>query len=121
MTLSSGENLTNPRSDIQAEHRVETLVSEVASVIRSAEPERRGELKELAETLLHDEISSIQDKAPAAQTPAAAPRLNPLLPGILLTLLGFGFFLLFPLVGFALAGIGTALMIWGAVLSWLRK
>lgn len=121
MPLSSSENLGNLRSDIRADQKVEALVSEVASVIRSVEPERRGELKELAETLLHDEISSIMERAPAAQTPTAAPRLNPLLPGILLTLLGLGFLLLFPLVGFALAGIGAALVIWGAVLSWLRK
>ncbi len=121
MTLSSSESLGNLGSDIRAEQKVEALVSEVASVIRSVPPERRGELKELAETLLHDEISSIMERAPAAQTPAAGSRSNPLLPGILLTLLGLAFLLLFPLVGFALAGIGAALVIWGVVLSWLRK
>ena len=121
MTLPSSENLGNLPSDIRAEQKVETLVSEVASVIRSVAPERRGELKELAETLLHDEISSIMERDPAAQTPAAGSRSNPLLPGILLTLLGLGFLLLFPLVGFALAAFGAALVIWGVVLSWLRK
>lgn len=108
-------------SDVLADHQVERLVAEIAGVIRSVEPERRSELKQLAETLLREEISSIAEQSPGMQATIASQRLNPLLPGIFLTLVGFGFFLLFPLVGIALAGIGVVLMVWGAVLSGLRK
>mgnify|MGYP003578349888 CR=1 FL=1 len=104
-----------------ADQKVEKLVADIAGVIRSVEPEKRTELKELAEALLHDEISSIPEGTAPAPAPADGQRSNPLLAGILLTLLGLGFFLLFPLVGLALAGIGATLMIWGGVLSWLRK
>jgi hypothetical protein len=121
MTLPNRQTVDDLPRETQSDRQVEKLVSDIAGVIRSARPEERGELKELAETLLRDEISSIMEQPPAAQTSAAAPRFNPLLPGILLTLLGVGFLLLFPLVGFALAGIGAALMIWGALLSWLRN
>jgi hypothetical protein len=120
MAVAGNQSLGGFSSDLGADQKVEKLVSDIAAVIRSAGPEKRGELKELAETLLHDEISSIAERGPIAPTPAVAQRFNPLLPGILVTLAGLGFFLLFPPVGLALAGIGAGLMIWGAVLSWLR-
>ena len=120
MTLAENQSL-GESYDQPADQKVEKLVTDIAGVIRSVAPEKRGELKELAEALFHDEISAIAETTTAARTPAVAQRLNPLLPGVLLTLLGLGFFLLFPLVGFALAGIGASLMIWGAALSWLRK
>lgn len=104
-----------------ADAKVEKLVAEIARVIRSAEPQRRGELKELAEALLHDEVSAIAEAVSSGRTAAVSQNSNPLLAGILLLLLGVGFFLLFPLVGAALAAIGALLMIWGALLSWTRK
>jgi hypothetical protein len=39
----------------------------------------------------------------------------------LIVVLGFAFFLIFPLVGLTLAGMGTVLTIWGGLLSWFRK
>ena len=110
------------RSHRSADQDVEQLVSDIGGVIRSVAPEKRSELKEFAEVLFRDEISSIAEESTSTQaSSAAAQRFNPLLPGILLALLGLGFFLLFPLVGLALAAIGAALVMWGAVLSWLRK
>jgi len=122
MTLPNRETLTQPYgSSLQAEQKVEKLVADIAAVIRSAEPEKRGELKELTEALIRDEMASIGERPNAIQTaPRGAQRVNPLFAGILLTLFGVVFFLLFPLVGLALAAIGLALTIWGGVLSWLR-
>ena len=73
-----------------------------------------------AETLLRDEVSSILDRSSATQTPTATQRSNPLFAGVLIALLGGAFFLLFPLVGLALAAIGAILMIWGGILSWRK-
>lgn len=116
--------LPNPNDssfDIKAEQRVEKLVSEISGVIRSAEPEKRAGLKELAETLLHEEISTIVEESPSAPGQASQSRLNPLAAGLLLVLLGLGFLLLFPLVGMTVAFIGAVLVVWGGAISWFRK
>ena len=107
--------------DIRAEQRVETLVSEISGVIRAAEPEKRAGLKDLAETLLHEEISTIVEESPSAPGQASQSRLNPLAAGLLLVLLGLGFLLFFPLVGMTVAFIGAVLVVWGGAISWFRK
>jgi hypothetical protein len=116
--------LTNPNDssfDIKAEQRVEKLVSDISGVIRSAEPEKRAGLKELAETLLHEEISTIVEESPAGPVQSSPSRVNPLAAGLLLVLLGLGFVLLFPLVGMTVAFIGAVLVVWGGAISWFRK
>lgn len=99
------------------------MIADIANVIRSADPEKRSELKELAEALLRDEISSIPEQIPTepAASASASQRSSPLFPGILLTAFGLMFFLMFPLVGVAIAVIGVGLTIWGVVLSVLRR
>lgn len=121
MALSDRGNPTAPHgAEAAADLGIEHRISEIGGVIRSAAPAERGELKELAETLLRQEMSSIpEDSVPRSETKKG--RSNPLFAGILLALLGLIFFLLFPLVGAAIGAIGIALMIWGAVLSALRK
>lgn len=108
-------------TEARADHQLERLVSDIANVIRSAEPEKRAELKDLAEALLRDEFSSIAESSVSVAVPASGDHLNPLLPGILIFILGLGFFLIFPLVGLTLAVIGAILTIWGGLLSWLKK
>jgi hypothetical protein len=105
--------------DARADEQVEQLVAEIAGIIRMAEPEERAELKDLAESLLHDELSTIAEAATLAE--ARPYRFNPLAPGILIVLSGFGFFLIFPLVGLTLAAVGAVLMISGGIMSWLKK
>jgi hypothetical protein len=115
--------LANPNDssfDIKAEQHVEKLVSEISGVIRSAEPEKRAGLKELAETLLHEEISTIVE-SPAGPWQSSPSRVNPLAAGLLLVLLGLGFVLLFPLVGMTVTFIGAVLVVWGGAISWFRK
>ena len=111
----------SPDTDRAAEQKIEGMVGEIAATIRSAEPERRSELKELTEALLRDEISSIPESSRAATQSAPPKSSNPLFAGILLTLFGLGFSLLLPLMGLALVAIGIGLSIWGVVMSSLRR
>ena len=120
MSPGSQSSAEHPHDRLTADQRIEKAVAEIAGVIRLAEPEKRGELKELAEALLHDEISSIAEGSTPVQTAVTGQRSNPLFAGFLIALLGGGFFLIFPFVGLALAVIGAILMIWGAVLSWRK-
>jgi Flp pilus assembly protein TadB len=114
---------TNQRIGIQSEteEQVEELVADISRLIRSVEPEQRSGLKELAETLLHEEISTIVEEKTDAGTDRSRARLSPLAPGILLIVLGMGFFLIVPLIGATLAFIGFVMAIWGTALSFLKK
>ncbi|HEV8723899.1 MAG TPA: hypothetical protein VGW77_25055 [Candidatus Binatia bacterium] len=106
---------------MSTEQEVEKLVGEIGSIIRAAEPERRGELKELAETLVHEEMSMIPAQVEPAKDYFAQRSVNPLAGGILLTLLGAGFALIIAPVGVGLMLIGLFLVIWGAIMSWAKK
>jgi hypothetical protein len=122
MALPITERLSRAGSlDARADEQVEQLVADIAGIIRTAEPAERAELKDLAESLLHDELSTIAEAATPAEAQGRPYRFNPLAPGILIVLLGLGFFLIFPLVGLTLAAIGAVLMISGGVMSWLKK
>ena len=109
--------------EIKAEEQIEKFVGEIGQVIRSADAERRAGLKELAETLLHEEIASIpeQPQADTAEVTAVRKRANPLAAGILLALFGFGLALIVPFIGLTLAAIGLILVVWGGVMSALKR
>jgi len=70
--------------EVKTEEQVEKLVGDIGRAIRNAEPGRRAGLKELAETLLHEEIASIREEPEAAETTTVRKRANPLAAGILL-------------------------------------
>jgi hypothetical protein len=106
--------------ELKTEEQVEKLVGDIGRVIRSAEPARRAGLKELAETLLHEEIVTIVEETEAAEVTAPRTRSNPLAAGILLGALGLGLAVIVPFVGLTLAAIGLILVIWGGVMSWSR-
>jgi hypothetical protein len=109
-------------AEIRSEEQLEHLVTDIGRTIRAAELEKRPGLKELAETLLHEELATIACEAPGTQRMAERPRrMNPLAPGILLILLGLGLMLIIPLIGITLAGIGLILTVWGGVISGFRK
>lgn len=118
---SSNDSSASTGFDVRAEQRVETLVSEISGVIRAAEPEKRAGLKDLAETLLHEEISTIVEESPPVAGQASQSRLNPLATGLLLVIIGLGFLLFFPPVGMTLAFIGAVLVVWGGAISWFKK
>src|SRR5690242_18468485 len=100
-------------AEIRSEEQVEHLVTDIGRTIRAAEPEKRPGLKELAETLLHEELATIAGEAPGTERMAERPRrMNPLAPGILLIVLGLGLMLIIPLIGITLGGIGLILAVW---------
>ena len=104
-----------------AEERVGKLVAEIGVVIRSADPDRRVELKELTETLLHDEVSTIAAQSQPVESARRRYGFNPLPLGIILIVLSIGFFVIVPLLSLLLAFIGTVLGVWGGIMSWRGK
>ena len=101
--------------------RIEELIAEISRTIRAAEPGRRAELKELAEALLHDEVSSVVEMPTELESVPRRNSSNPLLAGLLLMLLGLGFFVIFPLLGLSVGSIGVVLATWGVFVAWFRK
>ena len=118
---TAGRSFSQDEIGIKKEEQVERLVADISRVIRAAEPERRAGLKELAETLLHEEMVTIADEPEAAASESPRTHSIPLAPGILLILLGLGFAVIVPFIGLTLAAIGVLLVLWGGTLSWLKK
>jgi hypothetical protein len=95
-------NASRPLHDadfnVGTEEQVEKLIADLSHVIRTADPERRAGLKELAKTLLHEEFSTITDETRRVESEPSRSRFNPLASGILLVIFGLGFLLIVPLV-----------------------
>jgi hypothetical protein len=120
---TAASSLPQTEFELKTEQQVERLVGDIGRAIRNAEPGRRAGLKELAETLLHEEIVSISEEpqADAAEVTAVRRRANPLAAGILLGLFGLGLAIIVPFIGLTLGAIGVILVLWGGVISWSRK
>jgi hypothetical protein len=120
---TAASSLPQTEFELKTEEQVERLVGDIGRAIRNAEPGRRAGLKELAETLLHEEIVSISEEpqADAAEVTAVRRRANPLAAGILLGLFGLGLAIIVPFIGLTLGAIGVILVLWGGVISWSRK
>jgi hypothetical protein len=102
------------------EQEIERLAQELGRLIQSAEPEKREDLKELAYTLIREEIFDQDVKGARERTTASGP-FNPLATGILIVVLGAGFFFIFPVVGLALAFFGFIFIVTGAVITWFKR
>jgi hypothetical protein len=120
METTSGSFGRN-ESEVRTEEEIEKLVRDISRAIREAEPDRRAGLKDLAETLLHQEILSIAEEPQTEEVIPPRKQANPLAVGILLTLLGLGLAIIVPFIGLTLVAIGVVLVIWGGVISWSRK
>jgi hypothetical protein len=101
------------------EQEIERLAQELGRLIQSAEPEKREDLKELAYTLIREEIFE-QDVKGARERTTAGP-FNPLATGILISILGAGFFFIFPVVGLALVAFGFIFIVTGAAITWFKR
>ncbi|HWP58407.1 MAG TPA: hypothetical protein VNL14_10995 [Candidatus Acidoferrales bacterium] len=102
-----------------AEQKIERLAGEIGQVIRSAEPERQAELKELAVTLVREEVEPLGSNEEAAGR-AASRAMNPLAAGLGLIVIGIGFSFVIPPVGLVLAIAGLVGVVWGSVMSWTK-
>ena len=122
MPLPTPDHLSSSTDyGLKTEEQVERLVTDISRVIQAAEPAKRAGLKELAETLLHEEISTISEESQAVESQPQRSRFNPLAPGVLLILLGLGMFVIVPFIGLTLGLIGLVLAIWGGTMSFFKK
>jgi hypothetical protein len=101
------------------EQEIERLAQELGRLIQGADPERRHDLKELAIALMREEFIHKDEPAPGAGTTPAP--FNPLGTGVLLFLLGGALSFIFGPVGLLLMLCGVAFVIWGGLISWLKK
>ncbi len=102
------------------EQEIEKAAQELGRLIQGAEPERREDLKELAFTLVREELihkTEGEDKMGGGST--LAP-FNPLGTGVLIFFLGAGLSFIFGPVGLALMLGGIIFVIWGALISWFK-
>ncbi len=110
-----------PKSDLEStEAEVERLAERIGRLIRSVEPEKREDLKELAFSLVREELIRGEEPQQAADGATPAP-MNPLGAGVLFFVLGAGLSFVFGPVGLALMAGGLFFMVWGVVISWFKK
>jgi hypothetical protein len=107
-------------SDHQApEQEIERLAQEIGRLIQSAEPERREDLKELAYTLIREEMfQRVEGDETAGRSPPGP--FNPLGTGVLIFVLGAGLSFIFGPVGLLLMFGGLIFVLWGLVMSWVK-
>lgn len=111
----------SPNSGHQAtEHEIERLAQEIGRLIQSSEPQRREDLKELAYTLIREEMIQRGEGEQTADGSAPGP-FNPLGTGVLILILGAGLSFIFGPVGLVLMLSGLLFILWGAVISWVKR
>ena len=102
------------------EQEIESLAQELGRLIQGADPERREDLKELAFALIREEF--VYASAGDSQEKGSAPApLNPLGTGVLIFCLGAGLSFIFGPVGLVLMLGGLIFIVWGALISWIRR
>lgn len=102
------------------EQEIERLAQEIGRLIQGAEPQRREDLKELAFTLIREEIFQRPEGGEAGAKTVSAP-FNPLGTGVLIFVLGAGLSFVFGPVGLALMLGGVIFVVWGALISWFKR
>lgn len=111
--------LDPPDASQAREQEIENLAQEIGRLIQGAEPHRRDDLKELAFALIREELiheAEVQDSAAAVPAP-----LNPLGTGVLIFCVGAGLSFVFGPVGLLLMLGGLIFIVWGALISWIKK
>ena len=101
------------------EQEIERLAQEIGHLIQGANPERREDLKELAFTLIREELIHKAEGEVSGGGSTPAP-FNPLGTGILIFVLGVGLSFIFGPVGFVLMLGGLIFVVWGAFISWFK-
>jgi hypothetical protein len=111
----------SPKSEQESpEEEVERLAEHIGRLIRSVEPDKREDLKELAFSLVREELIRGEDLEQGPGTGAPAP-MNPLGIGVLFFGLGAGLSFVFGPVGLALMLVGLIFVVWGAIMSRVKK
>jgi len=110
----------SPNSGHQTpEEEIERLAQEIGRLIRGAQAQKREDLKELAYTLIREEM--IQRGEGGETEAGSSPRpFNPLGAGVLILLLGAGLSFIFGPVGILLMVGGLLFIVWGALISLVK-
>lgn len=104
----------------EREEEIERLAAQTGRLIREAEPASRAELAEAASAILREEALTGEVPQPPPRPVSQRP-VNPLAAGIGILIVGAGLTLLFPLVGVAVMACGAIAIVWGAIISAVRK
>ena len=111
----------SPKTEQESpEEEVERLAERIGRLIRTVESDKREDLKDLAFSLVREELFRGDEPAQGVAGAEPAP-MNPLGIGILFIGLGAGLSFVFGPVGLVLMLAGLIFVVWGAILSWLRK
>ena len=111
----------SPNSGQQTpEEEVEKLAQELGRLIRAVEPQRREDLKELAYTLIREEMNQGAVGEEVTGGSPAGP-FNPLGAGVLILVLGLGLSFIFGPVGLVLMMGGLIFILWGVMISWVKR
>jgi hypothetical protein len=102
------------------EQEIERLAQEIGRLIQSAERERREDLKELAFTLIREEMIQGGEGEQTGEGSPPGP-FNPLGTGVLIFVLGAGLSFIFGPVGLTLMLGGVIFIVWGTIISWLKR
>ena len=105
------------------EAEIERLAGEIGRLIQDSDPESREELAQSANALLRDQGLRLNPASVNDAVVADARRrpLNPLAAGIGLIMVGAAITLLLPFVGLTLAACGVLAVLWGVMISALKK
>ncbi len=105
------------------EAEIERLAGEIGRLIQDSDPESREELAQSANSLLREQGLRLNPASVNDEVVADARRrpLNPLAAGIGLIMVGAAITLLLPFVGLTLAACGVLAVLWGVMISALKK
>lgn len=100
------------------EEEIERLAREAGRLIREADPETREELREAAAAIMREEAYEAEE---TKAEPQARRTANPMAAGLGLLVIGAGLAFIFPPVGLSLLVIGALAIVWGGVMSAIRR
>ena len=111
-------NTTKKQEREILERRVETLASELAEVINSRQGEERNDLKDLALSVVREEVRSGEQNAEGGRAQEKLEgSFNPIAMGIPVFLVVALMIVLFPPVGLLLLSVAGLMVVWGVVVS----
>lgn len=100
------------------EEEIERLAREAGRLIREADPETREELRDAAAAIMREEAHEVEE---TKTEPEARRAMNPLAAGLGLLVIGAGLAFIVPPVGLSLLVIGAFAIVWGGVMSAIRR
>lgn len=115
--MKDEERAATAESTIQKQ--VELLAREIAEAINAGQAEEREVLREFAVNLVRDQVHVV-DTRETVPAGASTP-LNPIAVAIPFLMMGAVVIFLFPLMGLAMFGAASVMIVWGIVSAWVRK